>query len=33
MGVLLFVARPSSRSPVNYSAVFPSILYFKELMS
>ncbi len=32
MGVLLFVARPSSRAPVHYSTVFPSILYFKELI-
>jgi HAD superfamily hydrolase (TIGR01509 family) len=32
MGVLLFVARPSSRGSVTYSGVFPSILYFKELM-
>ena len=33
MAVLLFVARPSSRGPVKYSAVFPSILYFKELIN
>lgn len=32
MGVLLYVARPSSRAPVHYSAEFPSILYFKELI-
>ena len=32
MAVLLFVARPSSRSPVRYSTAFPSILYFKELI-
>ncbi len=29
---LIYVARPSSRSPVRYSARFPSIQYFKELM-
>jgi len=32
MAVLLFVARPSSRSPVKYSNAFPSILYFNELI-
>lgn len=32
MGVLLFVARPSSKAPVHYSSLFPSIVYFKELM-
>ncbi len=29
---LVFVARPSTREPVRTSAVFPSIVYFKELM-
>ncbi len=29
---LIFVARPSTRDPVRASAVFPSIVYFKELM-
>ena len=32
MGVLIFVARPSSRAEVQYSEVFPSIVYFKELI-
>lgn len=32
MAVLIYVARPSSKSPVRYSERFPSILYFKELM-
>ncbi len=32
MGRLLFVARPSSKDPVQYSSRFPSIVYFKELM-
>ena len=32
MAVLLFVARPSSQSPVRYSTAFPSILSFKELI-
>jgi putative hydrolase of the HAD superfamily len=31
MGVLIFVARPSSRAEILYSAQFPSIVYFKEL--
>ena len=31
MGVLIFVARPSSRAKILYSAQFPSIVYFKEL--
>lgn len=29
---LIFVARPSSVTPVQYSTIFPSIVYFKELM-
>lgn len=29
---LVYVARPSSRLPVNYSPLFPSIVYFKELI-
>ncbi len=32
MGWLVFVARPSSRKPVRYSARYPSIEYFKELI-
>jgi len=32
MGVLIFVARPSSRAEVQYSELFPSIVYFKELI-
>lgn len=32
MGVLIYVARPSSRSPVHFSRKFPSIIYFKELI-
>ncbi len=32
MEVLIFVARPSSRAEVLYSAEFPSIVYFKELI-
>ena len=32
MGYCLYVARPSSQAPVRYSARFPSIVYFKELM-
>jgi len=32
MGVLIFVARPSSRAEVQYSEVFPSIVFFKELI-
>ena len=32
MGVLIFVARPSSRAEIRYSAQFPSIVYFKELI-
>lgn len=32
MGVLIFVARPSSRKRVHYSARYPSIDYFKELI-
>ena len=30
---LIFVAKPSSKSPVSYSESFPSILYFKELIA
>lgn len=29
---LIFVAKPSSRRPVSFSAEFPSITYFKELI-
>lgn len=32
-GALIFVARPSSKSPIKYSATFPSIVYFKELIN
>jgi putative hydrolase of the HAD superfamily len=32
MGVLIFVARPSSRAEIYYSEKFPSIVYFKELI-
>ncbi|UCD65690.1 MAG: HAD-IA family hydrolase [Deltaproteobacteria bacterium] len=32
MGVLIFVARPSSRAQVHYSDQFSSIVYFKELI-
>lgn len=32
MGVLIFVARPSSRADIEYSTRFPSIVYFKELI-
>ena len=32
MGVLIFVARPSSRADIEYSSMFPSIVYFKELI-
>ncbi|MBU0729100.1 MAG: HAD-IA family hydrolase [Proteobacteria bacterium] len=30
---LIYVARPSSRKPVKYSQIFPSIEYFKELIT
>lgn len=30
--VLIYVARPSSKSPVQYSRNFPSIVYFNELI-
>ncbi len=30
---LIYVARPSSQAPIRYSAHFPSIVYFKELMT
>jgi len=33
MGVLIYVARSSSRQPARYSEKYPSIDYFKELMS
>lgn len=33
MGVLIYVARSSSRKPVQYSRKYPSIEYFKELIS
>ena len=32
MGVLIFVARPSSRAEILYSEKFPSIVFFKELI-
>ncbi len=32
MGLLIFVARSSSRKPVQYSQKYPSIEYFKELI-
>ncbi len=32
LGHLLFVARPSSQTPVRYSSLYPSIVYFKELI-
>ena len=32
MGLLIFVARPSSRAEVAFSEKFPSIVYFKELI-
>ena len=32
MGLLIFVARPSSRAAIQYSSDFPSIVYFKELI-
>ena len=32
MGYLIYVARPSSQKPISYSARFPSIVYFKELI-
>jgi len=32
MGVLIYVARPSSTGPIRYSRDFPSIVYFKELI-
>ncbi|MGV1100608.1 HAD-IA family hydrolase [Thiovibrio sp. JS02] len=31
-GALIYVARPSSSKPVQYSSRYPSILYFKELI-
>ena len=32
MGVLIYVARPSSRAEIQYSSRFPAIVYFKELI-
>jgi putative hydrolase of the HAD superfamily len=32
MGVLIFVARPSSRKPVAHSEDYPSVVHFKELI-
>jgi len=32
LAYLIFVARPSSRHPVRYSATYPSIEFFKELI-
>jgi len=32
MGVLIYVARPSSRAEIQHSNRFPSIVYFKELI-
>ena len=32
MGQLIFVARPSSKKPVEYSSRYPSIEYFVELI-
>ena len=32
MGVLIYVARPSSRADIQYSKRFPSIVYFRELI-
>jgi putative hydrolase of the HAD superfamily len=32
IGQLIFVARPSSRKPVEYSSQYPSIEYFNELI-
>jgi len=32
MGTLIYVARPSSRGPIQHSSFFPSIVFFKELM-
>jgi len=29
---LVHIARPSSRQPISYSAEFPSIAYFNELI-
>ncbi|HWH70292.1 MAG TPA: hypothetical protein VNT26_12980, partial [Candidatus Sulfotelmatobacter sp.] len=29
---LIYVARPSSRADIRYSAAYPSIVYFKELI-
>jgi len=32
IGVLIYVARPSSRAEISYSVRFPSIVYFNELI-
>jgi len=32
MGILIYVARPSSRAEIQYSNRFPSIVYFRELI-
>jgi GMP/IMP 5'-nucleotidase len=32
IGFLIFVARPSSRLPVQHSPVFPSVVFFNELI-
>lgn len=33
IGLLIYVARPSSRAEIQYSNDFPSIVYFKELIA
>lgn len=33
IGILIYVAKPSSREAVQYSEIFPSIVYFKELIN
>jgi putative hydrolase of the HAD superfamily len=32
MELLIYVARPSSRAEIQYSSLFPSIVYFRELV-
>lgn len=32
LSTLIYVAKPSSKDPVKYSSMFPSIIFFKELM-
>jgi len=32
IGVLIYVARPSSRAEISYSVRYPSIVYFKEMI-